>query len=139
MRALCWHDEENTRYDTVPDPVIQNPQDAIIKVSHCAICGADLHSMGGFVPEKHACEKLPRETIGEVVEVGCDNRQLRAGDRVAVALTICCGECLPIGRYSLVPRLFREFCADGHGPSPQRQLRNDRELCEPNIERVNSE
>jgi threonine dehydrogenase-like Zn-dependent dehydrogenase len=119
MRALCWYDEENIRYDTVPDPVIQDPQDAIIKVSNCAICGSDLHSMGGFVPEKHAGEKLPHETIGEVVEVGRDNQQLRVGDRVAVALTICCGECLPIGRYSLVPRLFRELCAGGDGRSPR--------------------
>ena len=93
MRALCWHGKEDIRYDTVPDPQIQDSHDAIIKVTSCAICGSDLHLMGGFVPDMHSGDVLGHETMGEVVEVGRDNRKLKVGDRVVVPFTISCGEC----------------------------------------------
>ncbi len=93
MRALCWHGKEDIRYDTVPDPKIQDGRDAIIKVTSCAICGSDLHLMGGFVPEMHSGDVLGHETMGEVVEVGRDNQKLKVGDRVVVPFTISCGEC----------------------------------------------
>ena len=51
MRALCWHGKEDIRCETVPDPTIQDDRDIVIKVTSCAICGSDLHLMGGFVPE----------------------------------------------------------------------------------------
>lgn len=49
MRALCWHGKEDIRCETVPDPIIQDPRDIVIKVTSCAICGSDLHLMGAFV------------------------------------------------------------------------------------------
>ncbi|HEY9317026.1 MAG TPA: hypothetical protein VIR28_03870 [Achromobacter sp.] len=50
MKALCWHGKHDVRYDTVPDPILEDPRDAIIKVSACAICGSDLHLFDGFMP-----------------------------------------------------------------------------------------
>ncbi|MBB3452743.1 threonine dehydrogenase-like Zn-dependent dehydrogenase [Rhizobium sp. BK313] len=66
-------------------------RDAIIKVTSCAICGSDLHLYGG--PGMHAGDVMGHETMGEVVEVGRGNSQLRIGDRVVVPFTISCGEC----------------------------------------------
>ena len=93
MRALTWHGKGDIRCDTVPDPTIQHGQDAIIKVTACAICGSDLHLMGGFVPTMESGDVLGHECMGEVVEVGRDNAKLKVGDRVVVPFTICCGEC----------------------------------------------
>ena len=93
MRALTWHGKGDIRCDTVPDPTIQEGRDAIIKVTACAICGSDLHLMGGFVPTMESGDVLGHETMGEVVEVGRDNQKLKVGDRVVVPFTICCGEC----------------------------------------------
>ena len=93
MRALTWHGKEDIRCETVPDPKIQHGRDAIIKVSACAICGSDLHLMGGFVPTMERGDVLGHECMGEVVEVGSDNKKLKVGDRVVVPFTICYGEC----------------------------------------------
>jgi threonine dehydrogenase-like Zn-dependent dehydrogenase len=93
MRALCWHGKEDIRCDTVPDPKIEDTRDAIIKVTTCAICGSDLHLMGGFVPGMKSGDVLGHETMGEVVEVGKDNGKLKVGDRVVVPFTISCGDC----------------------------------------------
>jgi threonine dehydrogenase-like Zn-dependent dehydrogenase len=93
MRALCWHGKEDIRCDTVPDPQILDGRDVVIKVTSCAICGSDLHLMGGFVPNMKAGDVLGHETMGEVVEVGKDNTKLKVGDRVVVPFTISCGEC----------------------------------------------
>ena len=93
MRALIWNGKEDIRCETVPDPTIQDGRDAIIKVSSCAICGSDLHLMGGFVPTMEQGDVLGHECMGEVVEVGRDNTKLKVGDRVVVPFTICCGEC----------------------------------------------
>lgn len=93
MRALCWQGKGNIRCETVPDPEIQDGRDAIIKVTACAICGSDLHLMGGFVPAMKHGDVLGHEAMGEVVEVGKDNSKLKVGDRVVVPFTISCGEC----------------------------------------------
>jgi len=93
MKALCWHDKHDIRYDTVPDPRIEEPRDAIVKVTSCAICGSDLHLFDGFMPGMKSGDVLGHEFMGEVVEVGRDNRRLKIGDRVVVPFTICCGEC----------------------------------------------
>ncbi len=93
MRALCWQGKGNIRCETVPDPEIQDGRDAIIKVTACAICGSDLHLMGGFVPAMKHGDVLGHEAMGEVVEVGKDNSKLKIGDRVVVPFTISCGEC----------------------------------------------
>ena len=93
MKALCWHGKGDIRCDTVPDPTIQDAGDVIIKVTSCAICGSDLHLMGGFVPTMERGDILGHETMGEVVEAGSGVMKLRKGDRVVVPFTISCGEC----------------------------------------------
>jgi threonine dehydrogenase-like Zn-dependent dehydrogenase len=93
MRALRWHGKHDIRCDTVPDPVIEEGRDAIIKVSTCAICGSDLHLFDGFMPTMESGDIMGHEFMGEVVEVGKDNAKLKVGDRVVVPFTIFCGEC----------------------------------------------
>jgi threonine dehydrogenase-like Zn-dependent dehydrogenase len=93
MRALCWYGKHDVRVDRVPDPRIEEPRDAIVKVTSCAICGSDLHLFNGFVPGMERGDVLGHEFMGEVVEVGPDNRKLKVGDRVVVPFTICCGDC----------------------------------------------
>lgn len=93
MRALTWHGKNDIRCDTVPDPKIEDGRDAIIKVTACAICGSDLHIFDGVIPGMESGDVLGHETMGEVVEVGADNKNLKVGDRVVVPFTISCGEC----------------------------------------------
>src|SRR5687767_13617640 len=93
MKALCWHGKEDIRYETVPDPRIEHPRDAIVKTSCCAICGSDLHFFDGFMPGMKPGDVVGHEFMGEVVEVGRENKKLKVGDRVVVPFTICCGEC----------------------------------------------
>ena len=63
MRALCWHGHGDVRVDTVPDPKIQHPRDAIIKISACAICGSDLHLYSGSQPTMKSGEILGHENM----------------------------------------------------------------------------
>jgi len=93
MKALCWHGKHDVRYDTVPDPVIEEPRDAIIKMTSCAICGSDLHLYDGMMLGMKSGDIVGHEFMGEVVEVGPENRKLKVGDRVVVPFTIVCGEC----------------------------------------------
>lgn len=93
MRALRWHGKHDIRCDTVPDPKIEQGRDAIIKVSTCAICGSDLHLFDGFMPTMKSGDIMGHEFMGEVVEVGAENKALKVGDRVVVPFTIFCGEC----------------------------------------------
>jgi len=94
MKALVWHGKEDIRYDTVSDPEIEHPRDAIIKVTSCAICGSDLHLFHNFVPAMLPGDIMGHEMMGEVVEVGSDvNGALKKGDRIVVPFTIICGEC----------------------------------------------
>jgi threonine dehydrogenase-like Zn-dependent dehydrogenase len=95
MRAVCWHAPQDIRVDTVPDPAILNPQDAIIRVTSTAICGSDLHLYNGFIPTMRAGDVLGHEFMGEVVEVGRGVRSLRPGRRVVVPFPIACGACWP--------------------------------------------
>ena len=93
MKALTWHGKNDIRCDTVPDPKIEHGRDAIIKVTACAICGSDLHLFDGVMPSMEKGDVLGHETMGEVVEVGSENKKLKVGDRVVVPFTISCGEC----------------------------------------------
>lgn len=93
MRALVWHGRNDVRCDTVPDPIIEEPRDAIVKVTATAICGSDLHLYDGYIPGMMNGDILGHEFMGEVVEVGSGNKKLKVGDRVVVPFTICCGEC----------------------------------------------
>lgn len=110
MKALCWHGKKDIRYDTVPDPTIEHPRDAIIKVSSCAICGSDLHLFDGFMPGMEHGDIMGHEFMGEVVEVGAENKKLKVGDRVVVPFTIICGECDQCrrGNFSVCERTNRK-------------------------------
>jgi len=93
MKALVWHGTADIRCDTVPDPTIEDGRDAIIKVTSCAICGSDLHLYDHFMPGMKSGDIMGHETMGEVVEVGRDNKTLKVGDRIVVPFTIICGQC----------------------------------------------
>lgn len=93
MRALVWHGKGDMRCESVPDPKIEDGRDAIIKVTACAICGSDLHIYDGIIPSMQKGDVIGHECMGEVVEVGKDNKKLKVGDRVVVPFTISCGEC----------------------------------------------
>ncbi len=93
MRALCYHGKQDIRCDFVPDPGIEEPRDAIVKVTSCAICGSDLHLYDGYIPGMESGDIMGHEFMGEVVDVGRENNKLKIGDRVVVPFTIVCGEC----------------------------------------------
>ncbi len=98
MRALAWHGRHDVRMDTVPDPEIVNPRDAIIRVTSTAICGSDLHLYDGYIPTMQAGDVLGHEFMGEVVETG-PKSTLRKGQRVVVPFTIACGGCYHCGKH----------------------------------------
>ena len=93
MKALCWHGKSDVRIDSVPDPKIQDPRDAIIRITSTAICGSDLHLYDGLMPTMKQGDVLGHEPMGEVVEVGSAVTNLQRGDRVVVPFTIACGSC----------------------------------------------
>lgn len=93
MKAVCWEGTNDIRVETVPDPSILNPRDAIIRVTSTAICGSDLHLMDGFIPTMQPGDILGHEFMGEVVDVGRAVTTLQTGDRVIVPFPIACGQC----------------------------------------------
>jgi len=93
MRALVWHGKGDVRVDTVKNPEIKHPRDAIIKVTACAICGSDLHLLDRYQPTMEAGDILGHENMGEVVALGSEVTNLKIGDRVVVPFTISCGDC----------------------------------------------
>jgi threonine dehydrogenase-like Zn-dependent dehydrogenase len=107
MKALCWQGKKEIRCESVPDPIIEDPKDAIIKVTSCAICGSDLHLMDGFVPGMCKGDVLGHEMMGEIVEVGRQANGagggLHVGERVVVPFQMICGECpqCRAGNYSV--------------------------------------
>jgi threonine dehydrogenase-like Zn-dependent dehydrogenase len=109
MKALCWHGKKDIRCDNVPDPRIEEPRDAIVKVTSCAICGSDLHLFDGFMPGMQHGDIMGHEFMGEVVEVGSAVNKLEIGDRVVVPFTIVCGECEQCrrGNFSVCERTNR--------------------------------
>jgi threonine dehydrogenase-like Zn-dependent dehydrogenase len=93
MKACCWYGKDDVRVETVPDPKIKNPRDAIVKVNLTAICGSDLHLLHGAVPGMESGDILGHEFMGEVMEVGAGHQALQRGDRVVVPFAIACGDC----------------------------------------------
>jgi threonine dehydrogenase-like Zn-dependent dehydrogenase len=111
MKALVWHGKEDIRCDTVSDPEIEHPRDAIVKVTSCAICGSDLHLFHNFIPAMLPGDIMGHEMMGEVVEVGSGvNGHLKKGDRIVVPFTIICGECEQCrrGNFSVCERTNRK-------------------------------
>src|ERR1700710_182881 len=91
MKAVCWMGTGNVEMQTVADPQLLNPHDAIIKVTRTAICGSDLHLFDGFIPTMEQGDILGHEFMGIVEEVGPAVDNLKRGDRVVVPFTIACG------------------------------------------------
>ena len=93
MKAVCWNGPNDVRVETVPDPKILNPRDAILKITSTAICGSDLHLYDGYIPSMMPGDILGHEFMGEIVELGADVSGRRVGERVVVPFTIACGKC----------------------------------------------
>jgi len=116
MRALVWHGKEDIRCDTVTNPEIEQPRDAIVKVTSCAICGSDLHLFHNLIPAMLPGDVLGHEMIGEVVEVGPEAKH-KLNDRVVGPFTIICGVVLiplqlpiPFGVPSTLELLRERYC-----------------------------
>lgn len=93
MKALTWQGREKVTVEQVPDPVIQEPTDAIVRVTSTAICGSDLHLYSVLGAYLDAGDILGHEAMGVVEEVGSAAGSLRVGDRVVVPFGISCGTC----------------------------------------------
>src|SRR5438874_3084854 len=100
MKALVYHGPGQRSWDTVPDPAIEEPTDAIVRIDSSTICGTDLHILKGDVPEVQPGTILGHEAVGTVVEVGAAVTTVSAGDRVLVSCITSCGRC--------------RFCKEGH-------------------------
>ena len=92
MKAITWHGKHDVRCETVDDPEILNPRDAIIRVTSTAICGSDLHLYDGYIPAMKPGDILGHEFMGEVVETGSAST-LKQGQRIVVPFPIACGRC----------------------------------------------
>jgi threonine dehydrogenase-like Zn-dependent dehydrogenase len=93
MKALTYHSAKDVRVETVPDPVIEEASDIILRVTATAICGSDLHIYRGKIPQMESGDILGHEFMGVVEEVGPGTTRVKKGDRVVVPFTISCGSC----------------------------------------------
>jgi threonine dehydrogenase-like Zn-dependent dehydrogenase len=93
MRALTWHGRRDVRVDEVPDPVIEDPTDIVIRVTSTAICGSDLHLYELFGPFLEEGDILGHEPMGVVEAVGPEVTELAVGDRVVIPFNVSCGDC----------------------------------------------
>jgi threonine dehydrogenase-like Zn-dependent dehydrogenase len=93
MRALTWQGMEKVSVEEVPDPWIERPTDAVIRVTSAAICGSDIHLYDLFGPFLNKGDVLGHETMGVVEEVGPEVTRVKVGDRVVIPFVIACGEC----------------------------------------------
>jgi threonine dehydrogenase-like Zn-dependent dehydrogenase len=95
MKAVCWMGTNKMSVETVPDPKILNPRDAIVRITSTCICGSDLHLYNGLIPTMEQGDIMGHEFMGEVVETGSavNQEKLKVGDRVVVPFTIACGRC----------------------------------------------
>src|SRR4051812_1584910 len=93
MKAVAWHGKRDVRVDNVPDPIIEEPTDAIVRITSSGICGSDLHLYEVLGPFMGEGDILGHEPMGVVAEVGPAVKDLRVGDRVVVPFNISCGTC----------------------------------------------
>ena len=98
MRAVTWHGKRDVRVDTVPDPKIQEPTDAIVRITSSGICGSDLHLYEVLGPFMGEGDILGHEPMGIVEEVGAEVTGIAPGDRVVVPFQIACGHCYMCGQ-----------------------------------------
>jgi alcohol dehydrogenase len=100
MKALVYHGPGLRRWEEKPDPTLQEPTDAVVRIDSATICGTDLHILKGDVPEVQPGTVLGHEAVGTVVETGAAVTTLEPGDRVLVSCITSCGRCA--------------FCKQGH-------------------------
>jgi threonine dehydrogenase-like Zn-dependent dehydrogenase len=93
LKAVVWHGKEDVRVDSVPDPIIQEPTDAIVRITSTAICGSDLHLYSKLYPIMSEGDIIGHEPMGIVEEVGSEVEHINVGDRVVVPFNISCGHC----------------------------------------------
>lgn len=93
MRAVTWQGKRNIRVETVPDPVLQEPTDVIIRITSSAICGSDLHLYELMTPFMEKGDIMGHEPMGIVQDVGAAVKNVKPGDRVVVPFNIACGQC----------------------------------------------
>ena len=93
MKALTWHGKRDVRVEEVPDPRIEQPTDAIVRITSTAICGSDLHLYEPLGPFLSVGDVLGHEPMGIVEEVGAEVTHIKPGDRVVVPFNISCGSC----------------------------------------------
>jgi len=93
MKATRWYGKHDMKVEEVPDPTIEHPRDAIVRVTLTAICGSDLHAYDNYIPTMKDGDIMGHEFMGEVVEVGKEAGSLQIGDRVVAPFPISCGEC----------------------------------------------
>ncbi|HLM77994.1 MAG TPA: zinc-dependent alcohol dehydrogenase [Rubrobacteraceae bacterium] len=93
MKAVVWHGKEDVRVDNVPDPIVQEPTDAVVRITSTAICGSDLHLYSKLYPVMREGDIIGHEPIGIVEEVGRDVEHISRGDRVVIPFNISCGHC----------------------------------------------
>ncbi len=117
MRALTWHGIEDVRVTDVPDPVIADTTDAIVRVTSTAICGSDLHLYRVLAPYLQPGDVLGHEFMGIVEEVGPDVATLAVGDRVVVPFNISCGRCWMCQRGFFAQCETTQNTASGKGAS----------------------
>jgi threonine dehydrogenase-like Zn-dependent dehydrogenase len=98
MKAVTWHGRRDVRVDTVPDPKISEPTDAIVRVTSSGICGSDLHLYEVLGPFMAEGDVLGHEPMGVVEEVGSEVANLAPGDRVVIPFNIACGSCFMCGQ-----------------------------------------
>ena len=122
MKAVVYHGPHDVRVDSVPDPVLLSPTDAIVRVTSTAICGSDLHLVNGYIPTVQSGDIIGHEFMGIVEQVGSAVASVVPGDRVLVPFTIACGGCnfckqglAPLCDNSN-PNVEMADVLDGHGP-----------------------
>ena len=98
MKAVTWHGKRDVRVDTVPDPTIEQPTDAIVRITSTAICGSDLHLYEVLGPFLDEGDVLGHEPMGIVEEVGSEVTNIKPGDRVVIPFNISCGHCWMCGQ-----------------------------------------
>ncbi len=93
MRAVTWQGVRTVGVEEVPDPVIEQPTDAIVRITTTGVCGSDLHLYEPLAPLMERGDVLGHEPMGVVVETGSETGDLRVGDRVVLPFQISCGSC----------------------------------------------
>ncbi|HEV3504111.1 MAG TPA: alcohol dehydrogenase catalytic domain-containing protein, partial [Actinomycetes bacterium] len=98
MKAVTWQGKRNVQIEEVPDPKLEEPTDAIVRITSTGICGSDLHLYEVLGPFLDKGDVLGHEPMGVVEEVGSEVSHITPGDRVVIPFTIACGHCWMCGQ-----------------------------------------